>query len=102
MKVLRILLRLTSVAIAGLFAARGGAWWIAAILYLLITIAPIRPRGTRVALWSTVLFTLAMAAASAYLASRGQPYVLWVFLTVYGLLQTVQEKLAASAEPGQA
>ncbi len=85
-----------------LVAARGGAWWIAAILYLLITIAPIRPRGTRVALWSTVLFTLAMADG---LGVSGQPrsaYVLWVFLTVYGLLQTVQEKLAAFAEPGQA
>ena len=89
-----MLLRLTSVAIAGLFAARGGAWWIAAVLYLLITLAPIRPRGTRLALWSTALFTGAMVAAAVYLASRGQPFAVWAFLAVYGVLQAVQEKLA--------
>jgi hypothetical protein len=101
MKVVRMLLRLTSVAIAGLFAARGGAWWIAAVLYLLITIAPIRPRGTRLALWSTVGFTLAMGAAATYLATRGQPYALWVFLAVYGLLQAVQEKLSSQPQPAR-
>jgi hypothetical protein len=102
MKTLRILLRLTSVAIAGFFAARGGLWWLAAVLYLLITIAPIRPRGTRLALWATVVFTLAMGAAAAYEATRGQPYALWVFLTVYGVLQAIQETLAARDRSGPA
>jgi hypothetical protein len=102
MKTVRFLLRLTSVAIAGLFAARGGAWWLAAVLYLLMTVAPIRPRGTRLALWATVGFTLAMAAASAYEATRGQPYALWVFLTVYGVLQAIQEKLSVSDKPAAA
>jgi hypothetical protein len=102
MTTVRILLRLTSVAIAGLFAARGGAWWIAAVLYLLITIAPIRPRGTRLALRASGVFTLAMAAAAAYLAMRGQPYALWAFLTVYGVLQAIQEKMAAPDKPGPA
>ncbi len=97
MATVRILLRLTSASIAGLFAARGGGWWLAAVLYLLVTMAPIRARGTRLAFWSTVAFTVAMAmvAGASFLATPGRPYALWVFLAVYGVLQAVQEKMAA-------
>jgi hypothetical protein len=94
MAAVRIVLRLISISIAGFFAAKGGAWWILAVMYILTAIVPIKPKGTRFAFLSCVVITAGFAIAFAVYALRVQPSPLLGLLTAYGAAQIVQEWLA--------
>jgi hypothetical protein len=97
MAAMKLILRLISISLAGFFAAKGGAWWIVAVLYVMTAIAPIRPKGTRFALISCLVITAGFGIAFAVVAINSGPSPLLGLLTVYGIAQTVQEWLAGKA-----
>jgi hypothetical protein len=97
MAAMKLILRLISISLAGFFAAKGGAWWIVAVLYVMTAIAPLRPKGTRFALISCVVFAAGFAIAFAVVAVNSGPSPLLGLLALYGIAQSVQEWLAAKA-----
>jgi hypothetical protein len=97
MAAIKLLLRLISICIAGFFAAKGGAWWVLAGMYILTAIVPIRPKGTRFALGSCVVITAGLGIAFVVVALRSSPSPLLGLLTIYGGAQIAQEWLAGKA-----
>jgi hypothetical protein len=98
MAAIKIFLRLISISIAGFFAAKGGAWWVLAVMYILTAIVPIRPKGTRFAFFSCVVITAGLATAFVIVAVQSSPSPLLGLLTVYGVAQIAQEWLAGKAK----
>jgi hypothetical protein len=100
---MKVLLRLTTMTLAGLFAARGGWWWITAVMFFMATLAPIKPRGTRAASITCLVVAGALGVAFAVLALKGTVSPLLGVFAVYVLLQGIHEamvmKQKGSASP---
>jgi hypothetical protein len=90
---MKILLRLTTMTLAGLFAARGGWWWITAVMFFMTTLAPIKPRGNRAAFLTCLVVGLGLATGFAVLALRGTVSPLLGVFAFYVLLQAAHESV---------